>query len=181
MTFTPIIGRDYITRDGRKAENLESLHGFDRWAYKAVVEGLGLYYRKDGARHGGSDLVGFWPSEQYGPWTAYNGGGCPVEDGVRGQIQVRGTSQIDAEKLPAMNLHELGWDIRNKPRDICAYRVLKEPVHEAVTDKDLQWDSNQAEVFCIPASKPHEHGFSLTFHHIDGEPDKSRPPEAKWT
>lgn len=188
MTFTPIIGRDYITRDGRKA-TIIGRDGIAKWPYSVECEeseytvsstGRQAY---DQSKKLDSDLVGFWPSEQYGPWTAYNGGGCPVEDGVRGQVQMREERQVDAEKdKPADLLGYYDWELdRTNPIAICAYRVLKEPVHEAVMDDCLQWDSSQAEVFCTPAKEPHEHGFSLTVHHIDGEPDKSRPPEAKWT
>lgn len=74
----------------------------------------------------------------YGPWKIWNGGECPVEDGVKGQVLWSDETMKFAETKPPIDLNIADWDHKSDP--VVAYRKVIEP--EAVVWDGL-WDSGR--------------------------------------
>lgn len=70
---------------------------------------------------------------KYGPWKIWNGGECPVGEGVMGQIQRRDDTRLVVEVETPELLVAFRWSHFGGCGDIIAYREVIEPKRETRT------------------------------------------------
>ena len=76
----------------------------------------------------------------YGPWIGWNGGECPVADGVVLQVQQRDETRVTAQNACTSKWRHYTWETVGAGSDIIAYREVIEP---EVIVWDGLWDSGR--------------------------------------
>lgn len=64
---------------------------------------------------------------EYGPWKIWNGGECPVDDGVFVQVQWRSQTRVSIENNGPIMAGGYEWSDLSSGSDIIAYREVIEP------------------------------------------------------
>lgn len=139
MTFTIEAGKRYNIRDGGVSGVLINRNS----RYYPFEDANKNTYTKNGEIVGDEvksygDLISEYiepasttePQDEYGPWIGWNGGECPVDGGVKVQLQRRCDTRIEAENNPVSYADNRVWDygrgVLCKNR-IIAYRVKLSP------------------------------------------------------
>lgn len=107
---------------------------------------------------------------KYGPWIIWNGGKCPVGEGVKGQVQVgKETRENAAADVPCVLwTYTWEWESSGMGLDVIAYRLLIEPV---VHREAMFWDQLRKEIsgFKSRCASPREFTITVCRNEIKAE------------
>ena len=134
--FTVQAGKRYNRRDGGVERIIDDTADIN---YPFISES-GLTYMKDGSyldvnQPDPSDIISEYiepiaePQDEWGPWIGWNGGECPVDDGVTVQphFHWQTRQQAEANRVLLATKMPLNWERQDTSTDIIAYRIKKEP------------------------------------------------------
>lgn len=106
---------------------------------------------------------------KYGPWKIWNGGECPVGEGVIGQIQRRDDTRLVVEAETPEPLVAFRWSHFGGYGDIIAYREVIEPERETRTRENwVKTDGMDGFYFC-PAPTRRAQPVTITIDLEDGQ------------
>lgn len=153
------VGKRYVRHDGEISGVIEvnplmnsETHPFYDPVFAETYRSDGLWWCEGVGKTNIYDLISEYretsvrdepttPTTEYGPWIGWNGGDCPVDDGVAFEVAMPSGTQEDATVE--------GWDWDSDARNpIIAYRNVIEPeavvINGFIGFDDLFWNSEVA-------------------------------------